>query len=241
MIAGINAALRINNKPPLVLARSNAYIGVMIDDLITLGTTEPYRMFTSRAEFRILLRQDNADMRLTPLGHEIGLISDERFYSYSRHENQTNELIHFVKMNSAEPNEINGFLKTKNEALIVQKTKLAQLVLRPRLSLFDLQKEIRALESYIEIHKISNDTIEEAEILLKYEGYIIKEQEMAEKLIRYEDISIQPDFNFHAIQSLSSEAREKFSKVKPQTIGQASRISGVTPSDISVLIIYLRK
>ncbi len=241
LMAGINSAQKVKGLKDIVLKRHEAYIGVLIDDLITKGVDEPYRMFTSRAEFRILLRQDNADMRLTPLGHEIGLISDERFYSYSRHENQTNELIHFVKMNSAEPNEINGFLKTKNEALIVQKTKLAQLVLRPRLSLFDLQKEIRALESYIEIHKISNDTIEEAEILLKYEGYIIKEQEMAEKLIRYEDISIQPDFNFHAIQSLSSEAREKFSKVKPQTIGQASRISGVTPSDISVLIIYLRK
>ncbi|MEI8201557.1 MAG: tRNA uridine-5-carboxymethylaminomethyl(34) synthesis enzyme MnmG [Bacteroidota bacterium] len=241
LIAGINAHQKINNLKELVLKRHEAYIGVLIDDLINKGVDEPYRMFTSRAEYRILLRQDNADLRLTPIGYEIGLVDNNRFNDFTLHKNQTEYLLSFLKSTSVKPEELNDFLIVKNESQLIQKTKLSQLLLRPNISIFELKNILLELNSFIEENNPSNETISEAEINLKYEGYIIKEQEMAEKIIKYEEIIIHSDFDYHAIKSLSSEAREKLSKYKPSTIGQASKISGITPSDISVLIIYLRK
>ncbi len=241
LMAGINAHQMINELPEIILKRYEAYIGVLIDDLINKGVDEPYRMFTSRAEYRILLRQDNADIRLTPIGHKLGLISDEQFNEFSIHRDQTVELLQFFKSSSVFPDEVNDFLSQKEESLLIQKTKLSQLLLRPKISITNLIGRIKSLEDFISQNNISNETLFEAEVILKYEGYIVKEQEMADKLVKFEDIIIHQNFDYHSIKSLSSEAREKLTKFKPGTIGQASRISGLTPSDISVLIIYLRK
>ena len=241
LMAGINAHQMINELPEIILKRYEAYIGVLIDDLINKGVDEPYRMFTSREEYRILLRQVNADIRLTPIGHKLGLISDEQFNEFSIHRDQTVELLQFFKSSSVFPDEVNDFLSQKEESLLIQKTKLSQLLLRPKISITNLIGRIKSLEDFISQNNISNETLFEAEVILKYEGYIVKEQEMADKLVKFEDIIIHQNFDYHSIKSLSSEAREKLTKFKPGTIGQASRISGLTPSDISVLIIYLRK
>lgn len=240
LIAGINAHLKINNKNPLILKRSEAYIGVLIDDLITKGTEEPYRMFTSRAEYRILLRQDNADQRLTPISCVLGLASKERHKAVKEKYRTIDKIIQFLKTESVVPKEANAILKRKRSTTINQKQKIANLLQRPQLSINDLLKGIKSVKEMI--NKIGNppaDWLEEIEIIIKYESYIEKEQELADKLTDLEELKLDPNFNYSLISSLSSESREKLDKIKPLTLGQASRISGVSPADLSVLIVYL--
>jgi tRNA uridine 5-carboxymethylaminomethyl modification enzyme len=237
LMAGINAHLKINNKEPFILNRSEAYIGVLIDDLVTKGTDEPYRMFTSRAEYRILLRQDNADVRLTPKSHKIGLASKERLDRVNQKNSETSMIIKFFKDESISPNEINPFLESIGSALLSQKVKMFGVLSRPGVSLNDFVCHSSAVKNLVET--FFPESIEQAEILMKYEGYISKEYEMAEKIQRLEEIKLHEDFDYDRLTSLSLEAREKLSKIKPNTIGQASRISGVNPSDISILLVYL--
>ncbi|MFV0502027.1 MAG: tRNA uridine-5-carboxymethylaminomethyl(34) synthesis enzyme MnmG [Bacteroidales bacterium] len=243
IIAGINSYLKLYDKPEFVLKRSDAYIGVLIDDLITKGVDEPYRMFTSRAEHRILLRQDNADIRLTPLSYNLGLASKERMELVERKSSTTKELLSFVNKNSALPQEVNTIFTEKETPIINQKTKISQLLLRPQISLEDLRKSIPYLDDKISNidSDIREDVVESAEIFVKYESYITKEEEIAERLSKHENLRIKDDFDYHSLKSLSYEAREKLSKIRPKTIGQASRISGVSPSDISVLIIFISR
>lgn len=233
LIAGINAHHYVNNKESFVLKRSDAYIGVLIDDLINKGTDEPYRMFTSRAEFRILLRQDNADERLTEIGHKIGLAKDIRLKTLSEKYEKINHLTKIIKNKSIEPKDVNQILKEKDSQEIDQKVKLERLILRPQLNIFDLKHLSEELIN-------EEDTIlEQLDILIKYEGYINKEQQMVEKIKKLENYKLKSDFDYLSIQSLSFEGREKLNKIKPESIGQASRISGVSPSDISVLLVHL--
>lgn len=237
LMAGINAHQKINKKDPFILQRSEAYIGVLIDDLVTKGTEEPYRMFTSRAEYRILLRQDNADIRLTPKSHELGLASEERLKRVREKEKQTSEIVSFFKKTSGDPAEINPALIEKESAPIPQKTKLFSILSRPQIDLATIRKACGEADAFLAPFEV--ETIEQAEVLMKYEGYIGKEQENAEKLKRLEGIELNEAFNYRQLASLSTEAKEKLSKVKPRTIGQASRISGISPADISILLIYL--
>lgn len=241
LLSGINACMFVKNREPIVLKRSESYIGVLIDDLITKGVDEPYRMFTSRAEYRILLRQDNADQRLTPIGHSIGLASEERLKKMESKQENINRIVYFIKNNSAFPEEVNESFKELNTPSINQKTKLSQLLLRPQVNLELLKSKVPYLNS--EINKtpleIRTQVEECAEILVKYESYIKKEEEIVSKLAHYENLVIKEDFDYHALKSLSFEAREKLSKIRPKTIGQAGRISGVSPADISVLIVYI--
>lgn len=241
MIAGINAHLKINEKPEFILKRSDAYIGVLIDDLITKGVDEPYRMFTSRAEYRILLRQDNADMRLTPLGHSLGLINDERIEKVNYKSEVIDSIRKFLKKESVSPDEINSYLVSAGSKPLPQKVKIENLLLRPEISFDGLIKNISALSNFIgtleQNHK--NEILAETEILIKYDNYIQKEQDIANKIIKLENIKLHDNFEYKNLKSLSYEAREKLSKIRPKTIGQASRISGVSPSDISVLVVYL--
>lgn len=241
IIAGINAHLKIFEKPEFILTRSDAYIGVLIDDLITKGVDEPYRMFTSRAEFRVLLRQDNADIRLTPLAHSIGLASDERLNRVNDKLASINELRSFLKKESVSPDEINGYLENIGSKTLSQKMKIENLLLRPEVGFHGLIKHITSLSIYIEkLNRNHRDEVlEETEILVKYENYIRKEQEIAEKMLKLEHINLRDNFDYHSLKSLSWEAREKLSRIRPKTIGQASRISGVSPADISVLIVFL--
>lgn len=241
IIAGINAHLKIFEKPEFILTRSDAYIGVLIDDLITKGVDEPYRMFTSRAEFRVLLRQDNADIRLTPLAHSIGLASDERLNRVNDKLASINELRSFLKKESVSPDEINGYLEKIGSKTLSQKMKIENLLLRPEVGFHGLIKHITSLSIYIEkLNRNHRDEVlEETEILVKYENYIRKEQEIAEKMLKLEHINLRDNFDYHSLKSLSWEAREKLSRIRPKTIGQASRISGVSPADISVLIVFL--
>jgi len=242
LMAGINAHRKIQKEKSFVLKRNEAYIGVLIDDLVTKGTKEPYRMFTSRAEYRILLRQDNADIRLTPLGYEIGLIGKERFDSLEEKVKNVKEIITFIKTVNIEPEEINTLLLESDTPKITQKTKISNLLLRPQINLLDLIRHSDKLNNYLKnsnIDKWYSEILQEAEILTKYESYIEKEREIADKMNRLEDIGLPLNFDFNKLSSLSSEAREKLSKIRPETLGQASRISGVSPSDISVLLIYL--
>ncbi|HOT87936.1 MAG TPA: tRNA uridine-5-carboxymethylaminomethyl(34) synthesis enzyme MnmG [Bacteroidales bacterium] len=240
LMAGINAYQKINDKKEIILKRNEAYIGVLIDDLVTKGTKEPYRMFTSRAEYRIMLRQDNADVRLTPIGFEIGLAKEERFNNLKQKENSVNEIIQFIKKQQIEPEEINELLNLKDTPEINKKTKIVQLLLRPQISIIDLVKSSMPLSNFLkQQEKMTDEIMEEAEILIKYEGYVEKEREIAERINKLEEIILYEDFDYHKIKSLSSEAREKLTKIKPRTLGQASRISGVSPSDISVLMVYL--
>lgn len=241
IIAGINAHLKIFGKPEFILTRSDAYIGVLIDDLITKGVDEPYRMFTSRAEFRVLLRQDNADIRLTPLAHSIGLASDERLNRVNDKLASINELRSFLKKESVSPDEINGYLEKIGSKTLSQKMKIENLLLRPEVGFHGLIKHITSLSIYIEkLNRNHRDEVlEETEILVKYENYIRKEQEIAEKMLKLEHINLRDNFDYHSLKSLSWEAREKLSRIRPKTIGQASRISGVSPADISVLIVFL--
>lgn len=233
LMAGINAHLKVKELDPFILSRSNAYIGVLIDDLINKGTDEPYRMFTSRAEFRILLRQDNADERLTELGYQINLAQKERMDELDIKRNQIKNSLNLIKNKSVEPNAINILLNEKETAEINQKVKLDKLILRPQLTIQDFIPYVD------ELKEIDSEILEQIEILIKYEGYLDKENQMAEKLKKLENYKLSPDFDYQQIKSLSIESREKLSKMKPENIGQASRISGVSPSDISVLIVYL--
>lgn len=237
LMAGINAHHKINGNDAFILKRSEAYIGVLIDDLITKGTEEPYRMFTSRAEYRILLRQDNADIRLTPRSYEMGLATKERYDAVQNKLAETNSIIKFLKSEGVEQDLVNPFLDSVGSTPTSQKVKLHSILGRPQVDITGLSNAIPALNNFLADKR--EESIEEAEILIKYEGYIVKEQENAEKLVRLENIYLKPDFDYHSLQSLSMEARQKLTKVKPSTIGQASRISGVSPSDISVLMVFL--
>lgn len=238
LMAGVNAALKTQNKEPFILKRSEAYIGVLIDDLITKGTDEPYRMFTSRAEYRTLLRQDNADLRLTPLGHKIGLASEERLIKVNSKRLKTAKLIKFLEETSVNKEQINPILEKKGLSLISQSVKFYKIAARPQLCLSDF-KEIESLQSFFIKEQIDITILEQVEIHLKYSGYIEKERSNADKLNRLENVIIPKMFNFDKVTSLSYEAREKLSKIQPSTISQASRISGVSPSDISVLLVYM--
>lgn len=242
LMAGINAHQKVHGLDPFILKRSEAYIGVLIDDLITKGTEEPYRMFTSRAEYRILLRQDNADTRLSPKAHELGLISDERYEQVKAKTQKVDELIKFIKSMSVKPEELNKMLEEKGGSLLKQQVKLDGVITRPEVTLADLVAALPTLNEQIEeLGDLQNEIAEQAEIRMKYEGYISKEQEMADKLSRFENIKLHGDFDYQKLHSLSAEAREKLSKLKPATLGQASRISGISPADISVLMVYLGK
>jgi tRNA uridine 5-carboxymethylaminomethyl modification enzyme len=238
LMAGINAHNKIHGTEPFILKRSEAYIGVLIDDLITKGTEEPYRMFTSRAEYRILLRQDNADLRLTPRSYEMGLAGKERYDAVQNKLAETNSIIKYLKNESVEPTTVNPYLESVGSAPTNQKIKLYNILSRPQVDINALGKNVPALGEYLSTQK--EDSIEEAEILIKYEGYIDKEQDMAEKQMKMENLFLKPDFDYHALNSLSMEARQKLSKIRPSTIGQASRISGVSPADISVLLVYIK-
>jgi tRNA uridine 5-carboxymethylaminomethyl modification enzyme len=238
LMAGVNAALKTQGKEPFILKRNEAYIAVLIDDLITKGTDEPYRMFTSRAEYRTLLRQDNADLRLTPLGYKLGLASKERMDRVLEKQRKTDLLVKFLNETSVKQEEINPILEAKNLALINQSMKLYKIAARPQLEFADF-KNIKKLTDFVKEHAIDAEIIEQAEIHLKYSGYIEKEKNNADKLNRLENVKIPAAFNFQKIQSLSYEAREKLGKIQPTSISQASRISGVSPSDISVLLVHM--
>ena len=239
MMAGINASLALQDKQPLVLSRTEAYIGVLIDDLITKGVDEPYRMFTSRAEYRILLRQDNADARLTELSYQLGLAKEDRYQKYLMKRQKVEEIKSFLNETYAYSDEINGLLEQNGSSRIEQKTKLSYLLLRPQIGLSDMIGVLSSLERYRESDRFTKECLEEAEIQIKYDSYIQKENELAEKLNRLEYIKLPKDFDYHTIQSLSYECREKLNRYKPETLGQASRISGISPADINVLAIFL--
>lgn len=238
LMAGINASLKIQNKEPLVLKRNEAYIGVLIDDLITKGTEEPYRMFTSRAEYRMSLRQDNADERLTPLSYTLGLASSERMQNLDKKIKQTNNCIDFIKSTSITKEETNPILLQKNSTPISQTVKADSILVRPNIYLKDLEN-ISSINDYIKSNHFSDEVLEQVEIKIKYKGYIDKELENVEKLSRLENIKIPSNFDYSKLNSISTEAKQKLMKFKPETIGQASRISGVSPSDINVLLIYM--
>lgn len=235
LMAGINAHLKVNELPAFTLSRSDAYIGVLIDDLINKGTEEPYRMFTSRAEYRILLRQDNADIRLTEKSHAIGLASDKRLEAVKNKINNTDAIVKHLTKTGIAPEEVNGLLQELGTAAIDQKYKATQLLLRPQISLMDLEK-IDSLKPFL--NNYTEDEKLQAEITIKYESYIEKEVETVAKMSKLENIRIPNTYNYKGISSLSNEAREKLTKIQPETLGQASRISGVSPADISVLMVH---
>ena len=238
LMAGINAALKVQKKAPLILKRDEAYIGVLIDDLITKGTEEPYRMFTSRAEFRTLLRQDNADFRLTPMSYEIGLASEKRLRRMEHKFNESEKMVAFFKETSVTIAEANPILESKETALISQADKMFKIFSRPQIDLEDIIK-FEKVATYIVENKLDQEVLDQAEIQVKYSGYIEKERNNANKLTRLEDVKIPENFDYNKIKSMSIEAKQKLSKIRPVTISQASRISGVSPSDVSVLLIYM--
>lgn len=241
LMAGINAALKVSGKSSFVLNRTQAYIGVLIDDLVTKGVDEPYRMFTSRAEYRILLRQDDADLRLTPLSHELGLASDARMRKVESKKENIDYLNKFVANQSVIPSEVNTFLESKQTPIINQRVKLLSLLLRPEIGLKDLVDLSPALKEALEVipMEIRQEVVMESEILMKYQRYIEKEQDVAGRILKFETIPLKEDFDYFSLKTISYEAREKLTKMKPRTIGQASRISGVSPADISVLLIAM--
>ncbi len=240
IIAGINAHQKTHELTEFILGRSDAYIGVLIDDLITKGIDEPYRMFTSRAEYRILLRQDNADLRLTPLSHRIGLASDDRLNKVNHKKNQVEKTINFLNSQSVLPNEVNQLLTDLGSMPLSQKIKISNLLSRPEVSLPELIKFIPSLDNYVKsLEPDLIEMLEETEILIKYSNYIQKEEEVVQKMTKLDHIILHDEFDYKNLKSLSFEAREKLSKIRPKTIGQASRISGVSPADISILIVYL--
>ena len=238
LMAGINAAKKVQGKEAFILKRNQAYIGVLIDDLITKGTEEPYRMFTSRAEYRTLLRQDNADLRLTPLGYEIGLASKERLDRVVEKQNKTDLFVQFLRETSVKPDQINPILEANNSSIISQAMKMFKIASRPQIDFSDMQKLEKVREFIVE-KNIDKEVIEQAEVHVKYSGYIEKEKNNADKLNRLENVSIPPSFDFNIMKSVSIEAKQKLSKIRPTTIAQASRISGVSPSDISILLVYM--
>ena len=237
LIAGINSALKLKEKEPFTLKRSEAYIGVLIDDLINKGTDEPYRMFTSRAEFRILLRQDNADLRLTGIAFELGLLSEEVMNRVSNKQSAVRDLIQWARATGVKPEEANIILSENDSSLITQQVKITSLLTRPHLEWPHIKSMSNVFHNYLTNYTV--ETLEQAEIQIKYEGYIEREQEHASKLNRLEDLLIPLDIDYSSIKSISIEAKEKLVSIQPKTIGQASRISGVSPSDISVLLIHL--
>ena len=238
LMAGINAHLKVDEKQPLVLKRDEAYIGVLIDDLITKGTEEPYRMFTSRAEYRTLLRQDNADFRLTPMSHKIGLASEKRLRRMEHKLNESEKMVAFFKETSLSVAEANPILESKESALIVQSDKMFKIFSRPQIDLGDILK-FEKVQQYVRDNNLDEEILEQAEIQVKYSGYIEKERNNADKLTRLEEVKIPENFDYSKIKSMSIEARQKLDKIRPITIAQASRISGVSPSDVSVLLIYM--
>ena len=237
LMAGINAHRALVGEEPIVLKRDEAYIGVLIDDLVTKGVDEPYRMFTSRAEYRILLRQDNADIRLTPLGYEIGLIPQKRYDHFVKKNTLVESLVEFVRRQSIKAAEINDYLKSVNSEPLTQGRKLYDILMRNNVTFESLQRVLPKLKKFIADNEMNAEMIEEAEIQIKYKGYIEREKFIAEKLRRLENITIPSDFNFHSMNSLTIEARQKLSRIRPTTIGQASRIPGVSPADVNVLLI----
>ena len=238
LMAGINAHLAIQDEEPFILKRNEAYIGVLIDDLITKGTEEPYRMFTSRAEYRTLLRQDNADFRLTSKSHAIGLASDDRMKTMEKKKEEFQGFVSFFEKTSATPEEINPIFEEKNSALVNQSDKMFKFFSRPNITMDDMRK-IPSVEEYISEHNFNQEVLEQTEIHVKYSGYIEKEKNNADKLNRLEGIKIPPNFNYDGMKSISFEAREKLKDIRPSTLSQASRISGVSPNDISVLLVYM--
>ena len=238
LMAGVNASLKVQEKDPFILKRDEAYIGVLIDDLITKGTEEPYRMFTSRAEYRTLLRQDNADLRLTPKGYDLGLASEKRLKRMEQKHNEAEKFVQFFASTSVKPEEANPVLESKGSALVKQSDKMFKIFSRPNITIEDVRK-FRAVEAYISKNNLDNEVIEQTEIQVKYSGYISKEKNNADKLSRLEHLKIPPNFDFSQIKSMSFEAREKLKKIQPTTVSQASRISGVSPNDISVLLVYM--
>lgn len=239
LMAGINAHLKVNEEAPFILNRSEAYIGVLIDDLINKGTEEPYRMFTSRAEFRILLRQDNADLRLTEIGNRIGLASQDRLKKMQAKKRAVVEIVNHLKLVKVKPQEVNESLDNYNTAVIREKVAVYTLIKRPEIGIQELFEMDKSLKEKLEIY--TTEELQQAEIQIKYENYIDKEEKLAEKMKNLESFRIPIAFDFAKITALSAEAREKFKKIKPETIGQASRISGVSPADISILMVYLEK
>lgn len=238
MMAGINAHLKIHERPPFILKRDEAYIGVLIDDLITKGTEEPYRMFTSRAEYRTLLRQDNADLRLTPRSFELGLASKARLLRMEEKQRNSESFVHFFKNTSVKPEEINPILEELSSSLVKQSDKMFKVFSRPKVTMNHMRR-LSSVSNFIEKYQLDDEVLEQTEIQVKYSGYIEKEKNNADKLQRLENISIPDDFDYSKMKSLSFEAREKLEAIRPVTISQASRISGVSPSDISVLLVFL--
>ena len=241
LMAGINAHLSIQNTEPLILTRSQAYIGVLIDDLVTKGVRDPYRMFTSRAEYRILLRQDNADQRLTPIGHRIGLVSDARYRKYQKKYRLQNQISEYLRGHLTEYSKINAMLEAKNSSLLTQNIRYSQLLLRPEITIEDIIENDENFENFLISLKATPENIKNAETSIKYESYIQKEEEFVQKMSNLENIKISPDFDYQSLVSVAKEAREKLSQVKPVNLGQASRISGVNPADITALMIYLQQ
>lgn len=238
LMAGINASLKVKENEPFTLKRDEAYIGVLIDDLITKGTEEPYRMFTSRAEYRTLLRQDNADLRLTPKGYALGIASEKRLKRMEEKHEAAEKFVNFFQTQSVKPDEINPVLKDKKSSPVKQSGKLFKVFARPNISMEDVRK-IKSVEDYIQDNNLDREVIEQAEIQVKYSGYIAKEKNNADKLSRLEYVKIPENFDYSQIKSMSLEAREKLKKIQPTTVSQASRISGVSPNDISVLLVYM--
>ncbi len=238
LMAGINAALKVQDKEPLILKRDEAYIGVLIDDLITKGTDEPYRMFTSRAEYRTLLRQDNADFRLTPIAHAIGLVSDDRLARMNKKFAESEKMVAFLKETSISVSEINPILEEKGSAIVNQSDKMFKIFSRPQIDMIDMLK-LNKIQQYVSVNDLDQEMLEQTEIQVKYSGYIEKERNNADKLTRLEDVKIPDNFDYSQIKSMSYESRQKLAAIRPVTISQASRISGVSPSDISVLLIYM--
>lgn len=237
LIAGINAHQKVQEKDPFILKRSDAYIGVLIDDLVNKGTDEPYRMFTSRAEYRILLRQDNADIRLTEKGYQLGLAKEDRLHAIEKKIKDTDDIIKYFKKTSVTPDQINPLLQELGTTSIPQNYKLDAILSRPQVELKDIINALPDTKSYLE--GFDEEALLQAEVLLKYEGYLEKEKQVVEKMNRLEDVRIRDDFDFSTVQSISKEAREKLNKQRPKTLGQASRISGISPADVSVLMVHL--
>lgn len=237
LVAGINAHLSLHGKVPLVLGRDEAYIGVLIDDLVTKGVDEPYRMFTSRAEYRILLRQDNADARLTPKGYEIGLVSEEKYQNLLKKNAAVESLISMLRATSVKIGEIDSYLISIGEEPLTQGKKLYDIVLRSNVSISTLRNAVPRLDKFIAKNDFSREVIEQAEIQIKYRGYVEREKYFADKMHRLESIAIPEGFDYEAMHSLTIEARQKLSRIRPETIGQASRIPGVSPADINVLLV----
>ena len=238
LMAGINAALQVQEKEAFILKRNEAYIGVLVDDLITKGTDEPYRMFTSRAEYRTLLRQDNADFRLTPKGYDLGLASETRLRRMEKKQTESDNFVNFFRETSVLPEDANPVLKAKNSALVKQSDKMFKLYSRPNITSEDM-RQFDAVEQYIHDHDLDREVIEQAEVQIKYSGYIKKEKNNADKLSRLEDVKIPANFDYTKLKSMSTEAIQKLTKIQPVTISQASRISGVSPADVSVLLVYM--